>query len=59
MKFTFFKVYGLGAAFEIRGVCHDEEWRTRLAIVGKVFLGPLLVNLTIPIGPWRAAEPPF
>lgn len=59
MKLIWLKVYGLGAFFELCRVAHDEVWKDRPALVCKVVVGPALVNFTIPLGPWRMAEPPF
>ncbi len=59
MKFTLFKVFGLGAFFELERVAHEETWKDRIALIGKIVIGPVLINFQIPLGSWRPSEPPF
>lgn len=59
IKLSIFRVFGLGAFFEVRRVAHDELWKDRPALVGKIVVGPALINLVVPLGPWRMANPPF
>ena len=59
MKFYWFKVYGLGASFEVLHLI-DDMTHGRYVVSGKVFLGPLLILFGFNV--WRytmdGATPP-
>lgn len=61
MKFHLFKVYGLGAAFDLATICEGEEpmeytW-THLSF--KIYLGPLMITGGFRTGPKRRIVRPF